>query len=509
MEILDLHISVLTPLHIGCDEQSEPTSSLVDGGVLWDEIDLFSALSSKESRDELKRIAAFVPADQFAANFAQFKNSFKEELKPWSERITPVAKGMESKVRDTLNSPRPVALKRTSYDPLTHLPIIPGTSLKGVLRGLLLGALKDRDFNNANWSFAKDPMSLVSVGDFFPSSESSARMAVVGAPRLYKGNQRIVRNLDENSAGFREVVLPAVSAFTGRLLMKRAIEGRGVVDAFGSVEELLTLSRNFVKKFMEHNVPGVGKFWQSEHLDTLWPNKELSTRFQTLFDAIRADDHSVLLRIGSAAGKEHTSLDWLSGNWRQGVDGKPPHTWSVAKFSDNRSLPMGWAVLTNAKHANSEKTKKWQNLLATIAQMISDEVVFPNADDVTSYRAKRVTLAEQRLAAVQQEKQARQEQEQIKMQRAAEAAQREAEQAQWSEFKRAANNLCERIVQYQGKVAVNNNLWAELRKIATQIEGQKHEDKEYFMKVYSEKIKPKLDVPKEKLKELSKTIGNN
>lgn len=508
MEILDLHISVLTPLHLGCDEQTEPTSSLVDGGVLWDEIDLFSALSSPQSRDELKRIAALDGADIFAKDFSRFKEKFKEEMKPWSERITPIAKGMEQKVRDTLNSPRPVSLKRTSYDPLTHMPIIPGTSLKGVLRGLLLGTLKGHDFKNANWSFAKDPMSLVSVSDFFPSTESSAQLAMVGAPRLYKGNSRIVRNLDESRSGFREVVLPKVSTFTGRISLKSAHPQRGVVDAFSSADNLISLSKRFVENFMNHNLPNVGSFWKSQHFDTLWPNQELSNRFDELFNAVRADDHSVLLRIGSAAGKEHTSLDWLGNMW-EGRDGTPPHTWCVAKFAENKCLPMGWVVLSDARYMQSDAAKKWQRLLAPLAKMMADEVQFPAANVVAEYRAARANLAEQRATAILKEQQMRQEQERLEMQRAIEAARRAAERAQWSAFKVAAEDLCEKIVQAPVKVAVNNSLWADLRKIATQVEGQNQDDKVHFMKLYSEKIKPKLGVPKDKLKELNRILGNN
>jgi CRISPR-associated protein Csm5 len=499
IEVVDFEISVLSPLHVGCDEQVEPTSALFHDGVLWDGIDFYSAVTTASMREELKAIT-----HQFSnERFSSFKNKYREQLLPWAERATPVAKEMQKIFEEKMSA---LPARRTSFDSLTHAPMIPGSSLKGALRGLLLGGVKGQRFQESNWRFSSDPMSMISVADLFPLNPASAKTCFAGKERLYKRDARLVRNLNEAQMGFCEVVLPAPEVFSGRLMLKSPHAERALADKAFTKETFFSTCRRQTQNFLSQRTRNNKMFWESSDLDILWPNAGLGESFGNLFHEILQDSSSLLLRLGSASGAEHTSLDWMRAQWNGEDDGKPPHTWTVAKFASNKRIPMGWVVITDLKKKN-KSTQAWQQELSKMAAKLHGECPDQPLEILERYQSKREAFAKEQQLMRAAELRARAEsQERERIEREKQAAQ-EAQRASFSEFLRNFDSLCEKIEKSAQPIQINNNLWQSVVKFSNEFASQSAEDKFKSTEWFTQRIEPKLALPKDKLKELKRKLS--
>jgi hypothetical protein len=499
IDVVDFELSLLSPLHVGSDEHVDPTNALFHEGMLWDGIDLFSAVKAGPVREELKRITLHFSNQ----SFENFKRSNVDSLLPWAERTTPVAKGMQDQFNKSMSN---LPARRTSFDSLTFSPMIPGSSLKGSLRGLLLGGTMGERFTTSEWKFSADPLSMISVADLFPCNPRSARTCFAGAERLYKHNAKVVRGLDETRMGFWEIVLPASSAFRGQISIKVPHTDRKLSAPAFTKTSLFSTCKNQMNKFLSQTGRDDRKFWQSSDLDVLWPNSGLGEAFSELLADVQADPASLLLRLGSASGAEHTSLDWLRSLWNGKNDGKPPHTWTVAKFAANKRIPMGWVVLTDLK-SKSDATRAWQVKLDKIAEKIRSEC--PNASETAleQFKLKKNELMlaqekaknEERLALAEKSERERIEREKM--------AAVEAQRASWSEFLRNLDSLCERIEKSAQPIQVNNNLWQSVVKFSNDFASQNEDDKHKALEWFTQRIEVKLAVPKDKLKELKRRLS--
>lgn len=153
LETYNLAISTLSPVHVGCGEDYEPTNYVIDGETLYafDTARLLATLGDRQ-RDELDR--ALDDRDPMLAT-QRFFCRHKDAAKTIASHSTPVAKAAAQfyakrigQVANREDSGSRVINKleiaRTAFNPMNCLPILPGSSLKGAIRTAVLETLRRR-----------------------------------------------------------------------------------------------------------------------------------------------------------------------------------------------------------------------------------------------------------------------------------------------------------------------------------------------------------------------------
>lgn len=192
-----LHITPLSPVHIGTGDSYDPTQYVIDGEVLH-EFDTGAAMAafSAQDRDDLLRIANGRPNADMLKALQRFFFERREALKPWGVNAIPVLPGVAglyaARVGQTANREADgkqvlnrLEIDRTGYNPVTRRPVLFGSSLKGSVRTALLNQvngghraherkglhefqgrlLRYRDPERGRLQLERDPLRLLQFGD--------------------------------------------------------------------------------------------------------------------------------------------------------------------------------------------------------------------------------------------------------------------------------------------------------------------------------------------------------
>ncbi len=150
LETCKLSITTLSPLHIGCGEDYEPTNYVIDGQRLYtfDPVLLLRELPTKnqeefarivEGSNSLRTIQSFFYRHkQGALKVGRLNASVAETVQDfYDSRIGQVAQ-REQGGKSELNK---LEIARTAFNPISGQPILPGSSIKGAIRTALLNEL--------------------------------------------------------------------------------------------------------------------------------------------------------------------------------------------------------------------------------------------------------------------------------------------------------------------------------------------------------------------------------
>jgi CRISPR-associated protein Csm5 len=205
VEVLPLALTPLTPIHIGCGEDFEPTNYVIDGGVLYHFDPTRLALTPRDRQRLIE--CANERADAAIRAVQQFFHAKRSDCRQASRLAVPVAPGIAEwygrrvgQVVQHEAGGRTVSsqleIERTAFHPHTDKPYLPGSSLKGSMRTGWLNDLDkgsparrdphERPTENSlaletallGGSFSSDPFRLVSVVD---SSGTDVQTRVVFA----------------------------------------------------------------------------------------------------------------------------------------------------------------------------------------------------------------------------------------------------------------------------------------------------------------------------------------
>jgi len=192
MEVVPLALTPLTPIHIGCGEDFEPTNYVIDGGVLYQFEPTRLSLTSADRRRLIECVNE--RADDAIRAVQRFFHAKRNECRQASRLAVPVASGVaewyerrigqvaqrEARGRTVSNQ---LEIERTAYHRYTGKPYLPGSSLKGSMRTGWLNDLDkgppirrdpsqrptersaDLEDTLLPGSFATDPFRLVNVAD--------------------------------------------------------------------------------------------------------------------------------------------------------------------------------------------------------------------------------------------------------------------------------------------------------------------------------------------------------
>lgn len=166
-QLIPVTISTITPVHIGCGEDYEPTGYVFDGDVLYP----FQPDSSLMGK--IHGSLGFSPTLQ---SVSMAFSSKLQDCKLLARHYVPANKGIGSLIARDLSQGRfPKAIERTFYHPYTQFPVLPGSSLKGAIRTAILNRLaaegparlSDSTMESTllGGSFENDPLRLFALAD--------------------------------------------------------------------------------------------------------------------------------------------------------------------------------------------------------------------------------------------------------------------------------------------------------------------------------------------------------
>ena len=142
-----LVLTPLSPIHIGCGEEFEPTNYVIDDGVLYG-FDPSRAALTEHQKGKLRGLAE--KADLLAIQ--RFFRDNASVFKPHADVLIPVSAGVAQQYQQRIGRAAndeasgnavvsKLAIDRTGHTGVHRLPFIPGSSLKGCLRTAWLDAL--------------------------------------------------------------------------------------------------------------------------------------------------------------------------------------------------------------------------------------------------------------------------------------------------------------------------------------------------------------------------------
>lgn len=201
LETHELLISTLSPVHIGCGEDYEPTNYVIDSDTntlyAFDPARLLARLEQQQ-RDELSRALDDRNPVLATQRFFFRHQALAIEIASHRAPVAPAAaRHYAARVGQVANRQQDggqvinkLEITRTAFNPVSGLPILPGSSLKGALRTALLEALraktgrrypltdqeagrnndaarksKDMERDLLGGSFETDPLRLVKIAD--------------------------------------------------------------------------------------------------------------------------------------------------------------------------------------------------------------------------------------------------------------------------------------------------------------------------------------------------------
>lgn len=403
-----LRLTPLTPIHIGCGIDFEPTNYVIDDGVLYHFDPAQLKLSEKDGKELM---AASSAKDHVEAilRVQRFFDNRREQYKLASHAQVPVSLGVERWYQDRVGRVVQVenngsavvrnnlAIERCVHHPHTNDPYLPASSLKGSIRTAWLNHLarqdhsigeperdsdrgprkdegKDLERYLLGGQFETDPFRLLKLSD---AHGSVARQVLFAVDR-----DKEVR-LDPKTGLPREKDL-----FVRREAMLggqyRALGCELRMDQLGQLD-FFDVKGNLVAPQTKRRLPAFAElakacntFYQGcleEELKVLNQSRfceDWLPGFQQMLQAIRPDlvtGKAMLLRVGRHSGAEAVTIAgyrWISIKGR----GRPPKNywashpttlWLAGSRMNDRAglLPFGWLLVERADAPELPALREW------------------------------------------------------------------------------------------------------------------------------------------------------
>jgi CRISPR-associated protein Csm5 len=397
-----LHITPLSPVHIGTGESYEPTNYVIDDGVLH-EFDTGAAMAafSAEDRKELLAIANRKPDENMIKNLQGFFYDRRDKLKAWAVNAIPVLPGVAdlyaTRVGQTANREADgkqvlnrLEIDRTGYNPITRKPVLFGSSLKGAVRTALLNQVNGgyraherkglhefqgrlfryRDSEDGKLYLERDPMRLFQISDAYWKQEPDLPAAQIhlavnrkkAAVVDEKGHQR--ESMAEKKQLYQ--ILECVPSWC-----YRAFSAQINLQDVNNLGDLRRLPGPNLRYSIQTIAGSCNDFYRDIFAAEI---KQLSARgylckhwaqnalhvFDVAKNKIQRGE-AFLLRVGRHSGAESVTVsgarngnikimegkDPVTGKQRFSYAGAPKTFWLAANAKDQQSslLPFGWVLV--------------------------------------------------------------------------------------------------------------------------------------------------------------------
>lgn len=398
-----LALTPLSPIHIGCGEDFEPTNYVIEGdekfGPVLYGFDPSRALLEPRHRDELSNLG--LNADLLGIQ--QFFRHNKQPFKISADVLIPVSTGVakeyeqklgrvvqrESDRKDVFNK---LTIERAVSTGSARSVFVPGSSLKGAIRTSHLSGVnggkplqygEDRDKGSTQLEkrlyeekdFEMSPMRLIKVGDMMPAT-SVQRSIVYSVMRrkrvVIDPATREEKQTQDNLATRKEVIAPGqfrcfLSELTITLMGDLPESDKTPKKRLQTIDlkALAVVSNAFYLPKMQEELSLLSsrRFAGEQWLSTMerFLTGELGAKLKT--------GSAFLLRLGRFGGAESKSLDGIrrihipqAKRIEEKFVSSSHCMWLASNDAKARSdmLPFGWAVVEiDPKDGDLPQLKAW------------------------------------------------------------------------------------------------------------------------------------------------------
>ncbi|MDO4776204.1 MAG: RAMP superfamily CRISPR-associated protein [Cardiobacteriaceae bacterium] len=436
-----LHLTPLSPLHLGTGEDYEPTNYVIADSILY-AFNPAQAILTPAQRNDL--LEAGKRADLQAIQ--RFFRKYPEPFIAVAHSISSTSNALNKEYADNFgevvqreNSHRQVLnrfqIERTATNPQTHAPYIPGSALKGCIRTALLeeksvdhkgekpdariAAQFERDYLG---SFATDLLRLFKPADFSACGHIATHIQYATNHK----KKRIVKDgrivTGKGVTGRRETILHGqYRAFRGECTLQNLILDHK--PHIKNPQQNLPAQRqlSLAELAIASNRYHLPRFLKEAHIlaERRLVNEQWLTSTHQLLNALKAQLESgqiLLVRLGKNGGAESKTLEKYAQIKIMGARGaratyeKTTKTlWlaSPSNHADHNLLPFGWSLIEIDPQSDNPALQTWCT---------------KNGEQLAAAQAQIAALHEKRQAALEQAAEAQAQQ----AREAAERAEREA-----------------------------------------------------------------------------------
>ncbi|MFM2058028.1 MAG: hypothetical protein RLY71_2413 [Pseudomonadota bacterium] len=383
-----LRLTPLTPIHIGCGIDFEPTNYVIDDGVLYhfdpaqvklttaERKALMDAVNDRSHAVSKVQLYFHRNRQRYAAQARQVVSVAAGVAEQYEQRIGQIAQN-EGTGRKVINQ---LEIERTAHHPHSGMAYLPGSSLKGAMRTAWLDAInqgqgRDRDDRTANGmekrllggAFHTDPFRLVDVADasghdvaskvYFSTNHKKRQIFKGGAELQGKG-----------PATRRESVIGGQYAVLTSELRLDLLPGQGRSDKvpaqrFDLGQLAAACNRYYVGRL--HRLLDLLDQRGFAHPDWLAGVRRLLVALQP---ALQRGD-AFLLRVGRHSGAESVTLDGVREIRVMQGKGMPARQsdesttlWLAAEHENvtrGALLPFGWLLVERADAPELPALRAW------------------------------------------------------------------------------------------------------------------------------------------------------
>ncbi len=367
---LKVRLHVLTPIHIGCDEVYEPTSFYIDENknklIEFDPFDFVSSLNNRQ-REEFLRVCS----GENLLMIMKFihKNSLKEK----GTEID-ITKNLVDHYKNILNLSsfdkkliiNQFKIEKTAYNPLTKIPYIPGSSLKGSIRTAYLSALaSDKKISNFKGKadelemkllgienfrerMTKDPFRMIKVSDFFPLGE--VKRKIVYAVNRKKEKNNVPTYVEESGVySILETIQPP-TIFEGTIdIIDINVPDKeaNIPNPITDKDSFLLSIHKFYDKILNEEIKLLNDKFGIKHMAVSEYNEKYKEKIKKSCFVIRIGRHSGAeavtiegnrkIKIKQGKNRSYLTGDHATTIWFASDTPKPKN--------NNSLTPFGWAML--------------------------------------------------------------------------------------------------------------------------------------------------------------------
>ena len=398
-----LALTPLSPIHIGCGEDFEPTNYVIDEGVLYGfdpSRAVLNELQSSKLTDVANR-ASLLGIQKFFKDNAQIFKAQADILIPVSSGVAALyeqrvgrAANIEASGNQVFNQ---LFIERTMHTGRESLPYIPGSSFKGAIRTAMLDHLNLE--RKPSWDdnvqkgtsklearllghgdepnkFERSPLRLLKIADLMPATHAEpARRVMFGVNRKKKQVIKDGQELQPKGiAARKECILHGqYRAFVADAVLL-SLNPHNDSKTTPVPELRPTDFRTIAQQSNAHN-----QIRLRREMSILDSRGLVNPVWKQSIDALLAGDvgkklaagDAFLIRLGRYGGAESKTLsgEGVASIKIMGAKGQPPAfesttktVWLAAEREDEQKhlLPFGWAVVEiDPQEGDSPELKAW------------------------------------------------------------------------------------------------------------------------------------------------------
>ncbi|WP_104492002.1 type III-A CRISPR-associated RAMP protein Csm5 [Acinetobacter indicus] len=529
-----VQITTLSPVQLGSGDDFYPTNYVItDDGWLhhFDELALSYALKGNLSK--LSNALESQRGDDMILSIQRLIREYSKDLSKLAFYSLPVSQGFltfyKSRIgqiaqRETGNKRvvNRLQISRTFIHPHKHVPVIPGSALKGAIRTAIVNDLTQHDIAELKrlasdrqgskkvqekvLSYSRvneDPMKFFKVSDaeYQHSYLPTEIMFSVSRKRKPKANYEPA----EGVSTYMEVISPyRFQAFTSDLRFVEAFDHKqntAIPTSFAEVAKVCNAYYLPKLKFELEQLSQEANYLDSDYVKAV--NDLLASEWETMLKANKI----FVLRLGKFSGAQDKTLDDLRSIaikvGKRDYENKPEtHEVRLAAEIDVKQkhglLPFGW-VLVQQQGVHLPKTSELLDQLAVKrgSKVFQEQAVQLKQEKHDTQQQREEQRAQQ--AQAEQAKLEKQQQEQA----AKEAL--EAKKAQMTEEQKLIFELTLKAEQDKTSKGAGSALYNELRELIIAAQTWSAEDKaalrEEAKAIFKQLgVDPKANKPKELLK---------